>query len=137
MTCVLYRTQPLVINCLPSVCQAYHIGTNGCVSGNRRSLHSPSSPRPGYEHLPGWQTTPWGTKRADTLQEQYDEAIAYQKCKRGVQGGPSGRGQPFVDNEIRVALLYTNFILIHDRTFEFMSTNTLPRPDGPPCIELS
>ena len=28
----------------------------------------------------------------------------------GVQGGPSGRGQPFVDIEIRVALLYKKLI---------------------------
>ena len=27
-----------------------------------------------------------------------------------IQGGPSGRGQHFVDYEIRVALLYTEFI---------------------------
>ena len=47
-----------------------------------RSLHSPSPPRAGYEHLPGWQTTPWGTKRADSLKQQYDEAISYQKCER-------------------------------------------------------
>ena len=28
-----------------------------------------------------------------------------------IQGGPSGRGQPFVDIEIRVALWYKKFIL--------------------------
>ena len=42
------------------------------------------------------------------------ESLATEDLKnevRPIQGGPSGRGQAFVDIEIRVALLYKNFIL--------------------------
>ena len=34
-----------------------------------------------------------------------------------VQGGPSGRGEPFVDIEIRIVLLYEK--LIHTLTYNF------------------
>ena len=38
-----------------------------------------------------------------------------------IQGGPSGRGQPFVDFEIRVAFQYRKFVL--QRNFEFDVNN--------------
>ena len=56
-----------------------------------RTLQSYSTPRPGYEHLPGWQTTPWGTKRAETLKDQYEEAKSYQECKNRVMSLESGQ----------------------------------------------
>ena len=41
----------------------------------------------------------------------------------------------FVDSEIRVALSKRSLFCC--RTFNLMSTNSVPRPDGPPCNYLS
>ena len=51
--------------------------------------------------------------------------------KKHLQGGPPGRGQPFVDTEeLRFRNLYCC------GTFNLLFTNCIPRPDGPPCIYM-
>ena len=63
------------------------------------------------------------------------------KCKRDgmadlecIQVVPSGQGQPFVDIEIRVTLYCKKFI--QRQNLSLMPTNSIRRPDEPPCISF-
>ena len=50
-----------------------------------------------------------------------------------LQGGASGQGQPFVDIGIRVGFIARS--LYCGGAFNLISTNSVPRPDGPPIDE--